>query len=254
MCGGQHNSTTAAESLLIPSSEHEPNPFSEAGGEGFGSPQSANRNPFSLSLLSHSSWSAFLHLPWHAHVYIDVCGKNRLWPHVRALVHPEPPSCHQSQHVCQNVTGIGFGDTAAMGFGVPEHPLDTPRTPAGFETLEKFWVVSCRLQNVMFPFREGVTGTLPHLLKLLSPWLLPRSHLLTSLLRELLGQRKQYRWDCSLVCIAHAKGGVKLEAVPKEWAQYTLERQPLRKKTTVTSRCLPTNKAGMKSRRNPTFC
>lgn len=53
MFGGQHNTTTAAESLLIPSSEQKSNPFSEAGREGFGRPQSANGNPSSLSLLSY---------------------------------------------------------------------------------------------------------------------------------------------------------------------------------------------------------
>lgn len=49
--GGQHNSTTTAESLLIPSSEQNPNPFSKAARESFGRRQSASRNLFSLSPL-----------------------------------------------------------------------------------------------------------------------------------------------------------------------------------------------------------
>lgn len=63
-------------------------------------------------------------------------------------------------------------------------------------------------------------------------------------------------------CLAKAKGesahwcaSLMQKEVPS-WNHFTRKEPntPLREKTTGASRCLPMNKAGMKSGRNPTFC
>lgn len=123
-----------------------------------------------------------------------------------------------------------------MSFGVPAHTQHASQIPSAFKALAKFWVVSCCVQNIMLSFR--VTGTLLYSLKLLSLWLLP--DFTSPLLCSGNGQSSTHGW-----CQART-------SPPGENLVHS-NMTTIKEKTTATSRHVSTNKAGMKSERNPTF-